>query len=116
MRISDWSSDVCSSDLEEQGREARDRGVGRQPVEEDAWHQELGDAKHRGGDQPDPGRADAVEIPCAGPSNGPGRLPAGGGGRVSTSRAPRASWPTPHTAPTSCVSPSAKRNVLAMGT
>src|SRR3546814_6325766 len=28
MRISDWSSDVCSSDL---GREAREHGIGEQP-------------------------------------------------------------------------------------
>src|SRR3546814_4518128 len=111
MRISDWSSDVCSSDLEEQGREARDRGGGRQPDEEDAWHQELGDAKHRGGDQPDPGRVDAVEIHCAGPSNGPGRLPAGGGGTVFPASAPRASSPIPPKVPMSCVASTGKRIV-----
>src|SRR3546814_16124161 len=58
MRISDWSSDVCSSDLH-----AADEPVARQPQHpeeeaEDAREDAAGHRHHRGVDQPDDGRAE----------------------------------------------------------
>src|SRR3546814_17012144 len=52
MRISDWSSDVCSSDLEQQGAAGgRDQEQQQRPCRRGGY----GEGKHRIGQQGDPG-------------------------------------------------------------
>src|SRR3546814_10307076 len=85
MRISDWSSDVCSSDLE------------------DARRQQFGDAKPHRKDQPQPPRLadECAQVHWVSGSNGPRLRGAGAGGDVGAwvPSASLASSPIPPSVP-----------------
>src|SRR3546814_10787240 len=92
MRISDWSSDVCSSDLQPRGRPLQPRGCRR--LLRDPGREAVGQRRPRraGQQRPrrrlHPGRGDAPSElrTVAGPT---GRLPAGESGKACGGRLSR---------------------------
>src|SRR3546814_5855880 len=101
MRISDWSSDVCSSDLE------------------DARRQQFGDAKPHRKDHPQPPRFadECAQVHWVSGSNGPRLRGAGAGGDVGgwVPSAYLAGSPITPSVPMNCVDSTGHRFVLALG-
>src|SRR3546814_10551962 len=58
MRISDWSSDVCSSDLQRPAPVERVWPAGQRHVEQDARHHQAGHEPEDGERSPQPGAAE----------------------------------------------------------
>src|SRR3546814_3316643 len=64
MRISDWSSDVCSSDLTDAAEQTRSRGD--DPRLKSRQHEKGGGKRHQPAEQP---------VKCRTPLEKPGNLP-----------------------------------------